>query len=169
MSKILGIDPGSRICGYGVVEQQGRQSIYVTSGIIRLSQTDFSARLGELFESLQQILQLHQPEQAAIEKVFVGKSADSALKLGQARGVALLALHQYGLEIAEYSPRTIKQAVTGSGAADKTQICDMVVRSLGLNGKPTADAADALAIALCHAYSANFQHVLRGRSSVAPV
>ena len=163
MSIILGIDPGSRVTGYGLIECSGNTIGYVASGVIRLQQTDMVARLDQLYTSLGELLVMHSPTEAAVEKVFVGKSADSALKLGQARGVAMLALARADLAIAEYAPRAIKQAVTGSGAADKRQVCDMVMRNLSLSGMPSSDASDALAIALCHAYSANFQRVLQGR------
>ena len=169
MTTIIGIDPGSRVTGYGVITQADRQVSFIASGVIRLESSNQGERLNVLFESLSDLLKEYQPNESAIEKVFVGKSADSALKLGQARGVALLALQRAGLSVAEYAPRKIKQTVTGSGGADKTQINDMVVRSLRLNGRPSADAADALAIALCHAYSANFQRVLGRRERTVSV
>lgn len=165
MKTILGIDPGSRLAGYGVVTLQNKQPIYVASGVIRLESDSLEQRLTVLYSSVQQLLAEFKPDEAAIEKVFVGKSADSALKLGQARGVALLALAQAEIPLQEYAPRSIKHTVTGSGAADKQQVIDMVVRTLNLNASPSSDAADALAIALCHAYSENFQRVVRSQQT----
>ncbi len=166
MAIIIGIDPGSRLCGYGLVDSSASEPSYVASGIIRLNEKAMVDRLALLFESLETLTSQYQPQQAAIEKVFVGKSADSALKLGQARGVALLALARSGIPLAEYSPRSIKQTVTGSGSADKRQVTDMVVRCLSLNAAPPEDAADALAIALCHAYSARYQRAIDASSQV---
>lgn len=169
MTVILGIDPGSRVTGYGVVQLENKKPRYIASGVIRLEDESLQQRLVVLHAGIKQLLSEYQPTAAAIEKVFVGKSADSALKLGQARGVALLALAQANILVDEYAPRTIKHTVTGSGAADKTQIVDMVVQTLSLSSRPATDAADALAIALCHAYSANFQRVLRTQELGAEV
>ncbi len=156
MSIILGIDPGSRTTGYGVITMGdgGTQPSYVASGCIRLPQKDLSTRLGIIFSSIGELIAEFSPEQAAIEQVFVGKNANSALKLGHARGAAMLAISVADIPLAEYAARSVKQAVTGSGAADKIQVQDMIVRLLKLNKSPAEDAADALAIALCHAYSA---------------
>ena len=158
MSIILGIDPGSRVTGYGVVATCGAsmQPRYLASGCIRLDGKAIAPRLQTIFESLQQLIEQYRPDEFAIEQVFVGKSASSALKLGQARGVALLAASMLDLPIAEYAARSIKQAVTGTGAADKEQVQSMVVRLLGLNAAPQADAADALAVALCHCQTARY-------------
>lgn len=160
MAIILGIDPGSRICGYGIIDSGAGDPRYLASGVIRLSATAMVDRLSALFDGLESIAEQYKPQQAAIEKVFVGKSADSALKLGQARGVALLAMVRNSIPLAEYSPRSIKQTVTGSGAADKIQVADMVVRCLKLTSSPSEDASDALAIALCHAYSIKYQRAV---------
>ena len=153
MSIILGIDPGSRVTGYGVIAAPAGQPRYLASGCIRMQQVDMSVRLQTIFSNLTQIIGEYQPDQVAIEQVFVGKSAASALKLGHARGVAMLAACQADVPLAEYSARTIKQAVAGTGAADKEQVQAMVVRLLKLNKAPAADAADALAVAMCHAFS----------------
>ncbi len=169
MSVVLGIDPGSRVAGYGVITVNNKKPEYIASGVIRLESASLRERLVTLHASVQQLLAEFNPQEAAIEKVFVGKSADSALKLGQARGVALLALAQADIPVQEYAPRSIKHTVTGSGAADKTQMIDMVVRTLKLDNRPSPDAADALAIALCHAYSANFQRVLVAQEADAAV
>lgn len=163
MKIILGIDPGSRIAGYGLITFNDKKPHYLASGVIRLEDESLQQRLVVLHTSVNQLLAEYNPVEAAIEKVFVGKSADSALKLGQARGVALLALAQANIAVHEYAPRSIKHTVTGSGSADKQQMIDMVVRTLNLDAAPSADAADALAIALCHAYSANFQSALNAQ------
>ena len=155
MSIILGIDPGSRVTGYGVIRLVGRQPQYLASGCIRLKPTDMSARLTIIYDSLGELLAQYRPDSAAIEQVFVGSNASAALKLGHARGAAMLALGHAGIPFAEYAARAVKQAVAGSGAADKVQVQKMVVRLLSLNKAPAADAADALAIALCHAHRDN--------------
>lgn len=159
MSIILGIDPGSRVTGYGVIDTgTGRGSVqpkYLASGCIRMDGGDIAPRLVTIYQSIAQLINQYSPDQAAIEQVFVGKSASSALKLGHARGAAMLAVSIVEIPLAEYAARSIKQAVAGSGAADKKQVQDMVVKLLRLNKSPAADAADALAVALCHAYSDN--------------
>lgn len=147
---ILGIDPGSVVTGFGVIRQEGNKQIYIASGCIKIGNKPWVQRLTQIYADITEIVQQYLPEQAAIEQVFVGKSVSSALKLGHARGVAMLALAKLGVTIAEYSPRTIKQAVVGNGAAEKTQVQYMVKTMLGLDLTPAADAADALAIAICH-------------------
>ena len=150
MAIILGIDPGSRITGFGLVRQQGHQFVYIGSGCIRTKADDLPTRLHQIFLGISEIIVQYKPEQVAIEQVFMGKNAQSALKLGQARGSAIVAAAHAGLTVAEYSARQIKQAVVGTGAADKKQVQHMVSRILKLSGTPQADAADGLAIALCH-------------------
>jgi len=150
--RVLGLDPGSRITGFGVIDVDGREARYVASGAIRATATDFPARLHEIFSGVSAVLATHQPEEIAIERVFVHVNPDSALKLGQARGAALCATFDGIRSIAEYTPREVKLAMTGSGAADKSQVARMVKVLLGLEGRLQADAADALAIALCHAH-----------------
>jgi crossover junction endodeoxyribonuclease RuvC len=151
MTRILGIDPGSRLTGYGVVESTGNRLVYVACGCIRLPDIDHPGRLKLIFDSVCQIIELHAPQQCAIEEVFLGKSVSSALKLGQARGSAMVACLHHDLSIAEYSPRKVKQALVGNGNADKEQVQHMVKVLLGVSGEVQADAADALAIAICHA------------------
>lgn len=151
--RIIGIDPGSRITGYGVIDSDGRSSSHIASGAIKVVAESFPERLGIIFREVGEVLQIHHPEIMAIEKVFVSRSADSALKLGQARGAAICAGVTQDLPVAEYTPRGIKQAVVGNGGADKAQVQHMVKRLLGLSGNLQADAADALAIALCHAHT----------------
>ncbi len=151
MTIIIGIDPGSRFTGYGVIQWVGNQSRYVDSGCLSVgSYSSMSERLQKIFTGLQAIMQLHQPHEAAIEQVFMHQNPGSALKLGQARGAAIVAL---GTSVSEYSARQVKQSVVGYGAADKAQVQHMVKRLLNISIELQADAADALAIALCHAHS----------------
>lgn len=168
---ILGVDPGSRKTGFGLINQAGVKVSYVASGVIRVhKEPTLADRLNNIFEHLHQLIQEYKPECLAIEQVFVGRGPDSALKLGQARGAAILAGTQSGLKVHEYAARKVKQAVVGNGNADKSQIGFMVQSILKLPGVPQEDAADALAIALCHAYSASglskvqgARHSRRGR------
>ena len=153
MSVILGIDPGSRLCGYGLISAKGSNLEYIASGVIKMQTTDFPARLQTIFSDISAILDEHAPDIVAIEEVFMGKNAASALKLGQARGAALVACTCKGLAIAEYSTRKVKQALVGKGQADKAQVQHMVKSVLGLANVPPEDASDALAVAVCHANS----------------
>ena len=150
--RVLGLDPGSRITGYGVIDIEGREARYVASGAIRAVASDFAVRLHEIYSGVAAVLAAHEPEEIAIERVFVHLNPDSALKLGQARGAALCATFAGERRTAEYTPREVKLAVTGSGAAEKAQVARMVKLLLGVEGRLQADAADALAIALCHAH-----------------
>ncbi|WP_406666718.1 crossover junction endodeoxyribonuclease RuvC [Gallaecimonas sp. GXIMD1310] len=150
---ILGIDPGSRITGYGLVRQDGVRFVYLGSGCIRVSGDALPERLKQIFDGVSEIIRQFQPDELAIEQVFMARNADSALKLGQARGVAIVAGVNAALPIAEYSARQVKQAVVGTGGADKTQVAHMVTQVLKLPATPQADAADALAIALCHGHT----------------
>jgi crossover junction endodeoxyribonuclease RuvC len=152
--RILGIDPGSQVTGFGVIQQEGGRYSYVASGCIRLSSYEWPHRLKYLFEGLVEVIANYQPSIAAIEQVFVYKNVASALKLGQARGAALVAMTSANLIIKEYSARAVKKAVVGYGAADKQQVQQMIRALLQLNGLPPTDAADALAIALCHGQNA---------------
>jgi len=147
---IIGIDPGSRITGYGLIRLEGNQTFHLDSGCIRLTADNPSARLQQIYISLKTIIQQHQPREAAIEQIFMHQNPGSALKLGQARGAAIVALD---LPIAEYSARQVKQSVVGYGAAKKEQVQHMVLRILNMKDSLQADAADALAIALCHAHT----------------
>ena len=155
MAIILGIDPGSRFTGYGVIEQQGRKFTYLGSGCIKAiaSGDELGSRLQTIFAGVSELIIQFKPDMFAIEQVFMASNPDSALKLGQARGAAIVAATNAGMSIAEYSARQIKQAVVGTGGADKTQVQHMVKSILKLPGTPQADAADALAVALCHAHS----------------
>lgn len=147
--RILGVDPGSRVTGYGLVDCQGEKISYVSSGCLRLAATDLPHRLHQIHADLQTLITRYSPAVVAIEQVFVNRNAASALKLGQARGAAICAAA--GLEIAEYTPAEVKQAIVGHGRAAKVQVQHMVCSLLGLEGELTEDAADALAVALCHA------------------
>ncbi|MCT7655720.1 crossover junction endodeoxyribonuclease RuvC [Oceanimonas sp. NS1] len=153
MSIILGIDPGSRITGYGVVRQTGNKMEYLGSGCIRMTDDALAPRLKKIYDGVSEIILQFRPNLFAIEQVFMARNPDSALKLGQARGAAIVAAANAGLEVAEYSARQIKQAVVGQGGADKSQVQHMVVKLLSLPGTPQADAADALAVALCHGHT----------------
>ncbi len=153
MSIILGIDPGSRLTGYGVIRQTGSKFEYIASGCIRMTTTEMPDRLKQIFDGVRQIIAQTQPTVFAIEQVFMARNPDSALKLGQARGAAIVAAKFADLEVFEYSARQVKQSVVGTGAADKTQVQHMVKTLLKLPANPQADAADALAVALCHGHT----------------
>ena len=150
MKRILGVDPGSRITGYGILETRGSRIRLLDHGVVRTREREFTARLGEIFTGLAGVVEEWIPTEMAIENVFVHRNAASALKLGQARGAAICAGVQGGLAVSEYSPTEIKQAVVGTGRADKAQVQHMVTSLMGIDGKPQADAADAMAVALCH-------------------
>jgi crossover junction endodeoxyribonuclease RuvC len=153
--RVLGIDPGSQCTGFGVVDATGARLSYVASGVIRTTQGEFAARLCEIFRCMRSIVAQYQPHEIAIEKVFVNRNPDSALKLGQARGAAICGTAESNADVFEYATRQIKQAVVGTGSAEKAQVQLMMRSILKLGGPVQADAADALAAAVCHA--------LRGR------
>ena len=155
MNRILGIDPGSQRTGIGIVDADANgRCTHVFHGTIQLlANESFPLRLRQIFEEVSELIATWRPTQVAIERVFMARNPDSALKLGQARGAAICAVVTRGLEVAEYAPREVKQAVVGSGAADKPQIQHMVRVLLGLHGRLQADAADALAIAISHAHT----------------
>lgn len=148
--RILGIDPGSRFTGFGIIDVEGDRTTLVQHGVIRSGSGEFTERLGVIFAELRDLIRDHEPNEVAVETVFVSRNAASALKLGQARGAAVCAAISMGLPVAEYSPRLVKQAVVGRGGADKVQVQHMVRVLLGLREAPEEDAADALAVALCH-------------------
>lgn len=155
MTVLLGIDPGSRVTGYGVIRVEGPRVAYLDSGCIRASATnsDMPTRLLAIFNGIQTLVAQYQPDQVAIEEIFVSHNVQSALKLGQARGAAIVAATSASLPVFEYSARQVKQAVVGYGNADKAQVQHMIQRLLGLDKTPAADAADALAVAVCHWHS----------------
>lgn len=151
MTIILGIDPGSRATGYGIIEVNGSQHKCLDYGVIRIAKSTFAAQLYEIFSDLTKLLAQQMPHEVAIEQVFVQHNVSSALKLGQARGAAITAVAQYQLPVFEYSTRQVKQATVGYGGAIKQQMQHMIKMLLKLKSVPPQDAADALAIALCHA------------------
>lgn len=148
--RVIGLDPGSRVTGFGVIETDGTSFRHIESGNVRLSDLDLAERLHEIFERLSQVIEQTQPEVMAIEKVFMSRNAQSALTLGQARGAAIVAAVNHGLDIQEYSALQVKQAVVGRGRAAKQQVQHMVRILLGLQQPPPLDTADALACAICH-------------------
>ncbi len=150
--RILGIDPGSRLTGYGIIDTKGREFVYIASGCIRIEADYFPDRLKQIFDGIVQIIGMYHPEQMAIEQVFLHKNADSALKLGQARGAAICAVQTQGLPVFEYAARQVKQAVVGKGNADKLQVQHMVKMLLQIQGELQIDASDGLGLALCHAH-----------------
>ncbi len=156
-TRVLGIDPGSRFCGWGVVDCDGGQLSHVDNGVVVLAPRQrLEARLGVLLDAIEGILSRHRPTTVAVEGVFQHRNPRSALVLGHARGVALAASARAGLEIHEYTPQQVKKAVTGSGRADKAQVQQMVTLRLELPEPPQEDAADAVAVAICHAQSLAF-------------
>ncbi|MEM9243023.1 MAG: crossover junction endodeoxyribonuclease RuvC [Pseudomonadota bacterium] len=166
MTTILGIDPGSRITGYGVIKLKHNKPHYLSSGRIMVAGQHLSDKLGRIFDDISQICQQYQPDMAAIEQIFMHQNPGAALKLGQARGVAIAAMSCHNLQAHEYSARQIKQAVVGYGAAKKTQVQHMITTLLSLEKQPPNDAADALAIALCHAHTHLSLQVLNKRSTI---
>lgn len=150
--RILGLDPGSRRTGFGVIECRGTELVAIAHGCLNVTAAAPMARLRLILEGLQALIAAHRPVEVAVERVFVSRNVDSALKLGQARGAALCAVPA-GTPVFEYAPRAIKLAVVGSGAAEKFQVAHMIRTLLGLAERPGADAADALAAAVCHAHA----------------
>lgn len=159
----MGIDPGSAITGYGVIEHLDRRSRLIECGCIRTEAgSPLPARLKRIYDGLIEVITTHRPDQVAIEETFYGKNARAALTIGQARGVALLAAANEGVEVAEYAPREVKQSVVGSGGAAKEQVQFMVKALLGLPRPPQPeDAADAVAVALCHANRTMWRGMVR--------
>ena len=150
--RILGIDPGLRITGFGIIEKNGNKLAYISSGCIRSGDADLPDRLKVILSGLREIIGAHRPQQVALEKVFVNVNPASTLALGQARGTAICAAVDAGLPVSEYTALQVKQAVVGNGHARKEQVQEMVKRLLKLSGVPSADAADALACTICHAH-----------------
>jgi crossover junction endodeoxyribonuclease RuvC len=158
--RILGIDPGSQRTGYGVIECGGAQSRPLVHGCIAVRGSSMSERLRQIFDGVRELIERFRPDEVAIERVFVNKNADSALKLGHARGAALCAL-PLAMPVFEYTPRAVKLAIVGFGGAEKTQVAHMIRTLLTLDGKLSADASDALVVAVCHAHSRRL-HALTG-------
>lgn len=165
--RILGIDPGSRVTGYGVIEVEGVRSRHLAHGCIRCDGGDLSDRLLRIHAGLVDVIAAHRPGEVAVESVFVNRNISSALVLGQARGAAIVAVAGSGLWLSEYAPAQVKSAVVGSGRAEKAQVQHMICVLLELDRKPAADAADALAVAICHAHLRGALPARRGRSSRA--
>jgi crossover junction endodeoxyribonuclease RuvC len=166
---ILGIDPGLRITGFGVIEQTGGRLRYVTSGCVKSGAGDLAPRLKAILDGISEVIAANGPQEVAIEKVFVNVNPQSTLLLGQARGAAICAAVIAGLPVAEYTALQVKQAVVGKGHAKKEQVQHMVRRLLALPGDPSPDAADALACAICHAHGGKLGGIAvkgfrRGRS-----
>ena len=163
MPRILGVDPGSRLAGYGIIDLIGSSVRHVAHGTLRLGRSEaLSPRLHALHSNLVELIAEHRPTVLVVERVFFGKNVHSLVQLGQARGVVLLAGEQVGLKLFEYAPAEVKQAVAGSGRASKEQVSRMVQLLVGEQKLETLDASDALALAICHA------HLTGGRSSEAP-
>ncbi|KUY86818.1 Holliday junction resolvase [Burkholderia territorii] len=160
--RILGIDPGLRVTGFGIIDVSGHRLAYVASGVIRTPTADLATRLGTIFQGVSTLVREHGPDQAAIEQVFVNVNPQSTLLLGQARGAAICGLVAGGLPVAEYTALQLKQAVVGYGRATKSQMQEMVTRLLNLTGQPGSDAADALGMAICHAHSGNTLGTISG-------
>jgi crossover junction endodeoxyribonuclease RuvC len=162
--RILGLDPGSQVTGFAVIDWAGGDAHYLASGVIRTRGADFPPRLRQIFEGVQRLMHEYSPREVAIERVFMHRNADSALKLGQARGAALCAAFAGDPDVFEYAPREVKLAVVGQGGAEKEQVQLMVRTLLRLQGEIGADAADAIGIALCHAYSREARRAVRAGS-----
>jgi crossover junction endodeoxyribonuclease RuvC len=158
--RILGIDPGSQATGFGIIDWVAGEARYVASGAIKTRGAEFPPRLRQIFEGVQTLMREYEPAEVAIERVFMHRNADSALKLGQARGAAICAAYSASPELFEYAPREVKLAVVGQGGALKEQVQLMVKTLLKLQGEMNPDAADAIGVALCHAYSREVRVVL---------
>jgi len=167
MTRVIGIDPGSQITGYGIIDMNGNHATHVTHGIIRIQGKSLSFKLRTIFEKLSEIVTEYHPDEMSIEKIFMNRNADSAIKLGQARGTAITACAVHDLEVFEYTANQVKQATVGKGHAAKEQVQHMIKILLCLAEKPQADAADALAIALCHGHSR--ESILRMAADVSGV
>lgn len=161
--RVFGIDPGSHITGYGVVEKQGSSLIHIDNGCVVSKRTNLPhKRLEEIFSGLEEALKRFQPDAVSIEEAFFAKNAASALRIGEARGIAMLAASRTGVPVHEYSTREVKQAITGFGQATKEQVQEMVKRLLKLPEVAQVDASDALAVAICHLQSFKIKAVYRG-------
>ena len=165
--RILGVDPGSRRTGFGVIECRGADYVHVAHGCLNVGGAVMSERLRLIFDGLQALIDEHRPAEVAVERVFVNRNVESALKLGQARGAALCAVPK-GLPVFEYAPRAIKLALVGSGAAEKSQVSHMITILLRLAGRIGPDASDALAVAVCHAHSRR-AHLFSYAAAARPV
>ncbi|MDD5037465.1 MAG: crossover junction endodeoxyribonuclease RuvC [Methylococcaceae bacterium] len=168
MTRILGIDPGSRSTGYGIIDAASKGPVLVACGCIRTDSDNFPHRLKQIYDGIVGIVNQYRPDELAIEQVFMHKNADSALKLGQARGAALCGALAAGLPVYEYAARQVKQAIVGKGGADKTQVQHMVKVLLGLTVTLQADAGDALGVALCHLHTRETQRRIEAMARNLP-
>jgi len=166
--RILGIDPGSRVTGFGVIESDGVRTRYLASGCIRTDGADLAGRLEQIYSGIARVIDQQDPEEIAVERVFMARNADAALKLGHARSAAICASFGRGASLHEYAARAVKQAVVGRGGADKAQVAHMVCALLQLTGNLASDESDALAVALCHAHSRPLQRRLQSAGGAAP-
>lgn len=160
--RILGIDPGFRLTGYGLIDTNGQESVYVAHGSIKNTSVDPAVRLKNIFTEVRQVIATYQPDELAIEKVFVARNADSALKLGQARSAAICATFDTDMSVHEYAARLMKQSIAGRGSADKEQVQHMVRVLLSYADPLTLDESDALGLALCHANTRVLNTLLDG-------
>jgi crossover junction endodeoxyribonuclease RuvC len=160
--RILGLDPGSRRTGFGIIDCDGPDSVHRAHGCIDGIGSTLDQRVRSIFEGICKVVEEHRPDEIAIERVFVNRNVDSALKLGQARGAALCAVPS-GVPVYEYAPRAVKLAVVGSGAAEKQQVAHMIRAMLLLRARIVSDASDALAVALCHAHARRLQVLIEGQ------
>ncbi|MFI4920727.1 MAG: crossover junction endodeoxyribonuclease RuvC [Gammaproteobacteria bacterium] len=160
MARILGIDPGSLVTGYGVIDSQGQTLKYVDCGCVRPGGEEFIDRLKDIYYGIGKVVETYRPDEIAVERAFVHKNADSALKLGQARAAAICGTLANPVALYEYTPRAVKLSVVGKGGAGKEQVQHMVKILLGLRDELQADSADALAVALCHAYGRGLRQKL---------
>jgi crossover junction endodeoxyribonuclease RuvC len=151
--RVLGVDPGSRVTGFGVVEFEDHHLRYIDCGRIRVADQPFATRLHRIYTELSAIIRQHRPQVMAVEKVFVAHNAQSALSLGHARGAAMVAATNENIDVEEYTALQVKQAVVGNGKADKAQVQHMIRVLLGLRQAPPSDAADALACGICHIHT----------------
>jgi len=162
MVRILGIDPGANVCGFGVIDVEGASVKLVDFGVVRSPRRSQAEKLKAIYERLLEVMERFKPHVVAVEGAFYGSNPRTAIRMGEGRGIALLAVSQCGLEAFEYSPATVKRAVVGSGRASKSQVQHMVRDILGLDEVPRPDdAADALAIAICHS------HRMRGGAAIS--
>lgn len=160
--KIFGIDPGSRVTGYGVIQSSGKKLKLIDFGVIKTKEKDFIKRLPIIFSGIEHLMDIHDPDMIAIENVFMHRNADSALKLGQARAAAISGTFKKGVDVFEYSAREVKLAVVGTGSAEKEQVREMVKLILGIKNKDlNLDESDALAIAICHAHSHPMKSIVK--------
>ena len=160
--KIFGIDPGSRITGYGVIQSSGKKLKLIDFGVIKTKEKDFIKRLPIIFSGIENLMDIHEPDMVAVENVFMHRNADSALKLGQARAAAISGTFKKGVDVFEYSAREVKLAVVGTGSAEKEQVREMVKLILGIKNKDlNLDESDALAIAICHAHSHPMKSIVK--------